>query len=57
MENMFYEFVNISKCTHICKRNIIDIKTYIAQNNPGCDTNMNMTNYNSQSFKHVIMGH
>ena len=32
-------------------------KTYIAQTNPGCDTNMNMTNYHSQSFKHVIMGH
>ena len=48
MENMFNKFVNISKCTHICKCNIIDIKTYIAQTNPECDTNMNMTNYNSQ---------
>ena len=32
-------------------------KTYIAQTNPRFDKNMNMINYHSQSFKHVIMGH
>ena len=42
---------------YICKWNILDIKEFIIETNLGCDTNMIITIYHSQFFKHVIMGH